>query len=424
MMAKEEKIIDIDQKKILVGLDLGSSKIEVFIGQIEDDGEIRILGFGNPPLNKGEDNELEATIRTLKVAVEAAERTSGIDVKDVYVGIAGSNIRSLESRATIALRDFGGVVTREAMDRVVEQASALVQKPADMEIIHVLQDDYSLDDRNGLKNPLGMEGVSLSIKVQLVLAQRVIIRNIHKAIEGAGLSVKGLVLEPLADAACVLEKEEKELGVAIVDIGATSTDVAVFKEDKVVYTRSFNLAGNAITNDIAVGLTTPMARAEEIKKMYGTCRRSNMIDDISFTVPGIGGRPGKECSRKHLAFIIYCRMEGILKTVRDDLQQKNFDSLLGAGIVITGGTSLLEGTEELAEEVFHGRAVRLGGPNKSGKGLNEVTRMPTHSTGVGLLYYAAMESISQERRETRTTKIVGSVGNGWKRVLNFLKNYI
>lgn len=423
MMAKEENIIDVDPNKIVVGLDLGSSKIDVFIGQILENGEVRVLGFGNLALQKGEENELEATIKTLKDAVDAAEKTSGIDVKDVYVGIAGSNIRSVASRATIPLREFGGVVTKEAMNRVVDQASALVQKPADMETIHILPGDYVLDDRTGMKNPQGMEGTSLSVEVQLVLAQKGIVRNIHKAIEGAGLSVKCLVLESLADAECVLEKDEKELGVAIIDIGATSTDVAVFKEDKVVYTVSFNIAGNAITNDIAIGLTTPLLRAEEIKKMYGTCRRSNMLDDVSFTVPGIGGRPGTECSRKHLAYIIYRRMEEILIKVRDDLHNKNYDSLLGAGAVITGGTSLLEGTQELGEVVFKGMPVRLGSP-RTGEGLTEVVRMPIHSTGVGLLYYAAHSDEYKSRRETRTTKIVGSVGNGWKRIWNFLKNYI
>ncbi|MDY6285067.1 MAG: cell division protein FtsA [Hallerella sp.] len=424
-MAKEEENIEgIDPARTIVGLDIGSSKIGVFIGQIEDNNKVRVLGFGNPPLKKGDANELEATIQALKKAVGDAELSSGVDVKEVYVGVAGSNIRSVASQASIPLREFNGVVTKEAMKRVVEQASQLVQRPVDMDIIHVLPGDYVLDERGGIKNPQGMEGTSLSVEVQLVLAQKGIVRNISKAVEGAELTVKGLVLEPLADACCVLENDEKELGVAIVDIGATSTDVAVFKEDKVVYTVSFDIAGNAITSDIAIGLTTPMDRAEEIKKMYGTCRRSNLLDEVTFTVPGIGGRPGKDCSRKHLAYIIYCRMNEILMKVHDDLKNKGFDGSLGAGIVITGGTSLLEGTQELAEKIFERTPVRLGAPRKPDEGFSEIVCMPTHSTGVGLLYYAAMNDQPKERRETRTTKIVGSVGSKLGRILNILKNYI
>ena len=251
-MAKEEKSGNETNKKI-VSLDIGSSKIGVFIGEILENGKVRILGFGNPVMKKGDDNELEATVNALKKAVVDAELSSGVDVKEVYVGIAGSSVRSLVSRARIPLRDFEGVVTKEAMNRVVEQTSQMVQYPADLDIIHVLPGDYSIDDREGIKNPLGMEGASLSVETLLVMAPRGIIRTIHKAVESAGLVVKGLVLEQLADACCVLYKDEKELGVAIVDIGATSTDIAVFKDDKVVYTSSFNEAGNSITNDIAYG---------------------------------------------------------------------------------------------------------------------------------------------------------------------------
>ncbi len=422
-MAKEEENINgIDRSRIIVGLDIGSSKIGVFIGQREDGGKVRVLGAGTPPLKKNEAKELEATVQALKTAVEQAETTSGVDVKDVYVGIAGSNIRSIAGKATIPLQPFGGVVTRVAMQKVVEQASQLVQIPPDMEIIHRFPGDYLLDN-NSIRNPLGMEGTSLGVEVQLVLAQNGVIRNIRKAVENAGLSVKDLVLEPLADACCVLEPAERELGVAIVDIGATSTDVAVFKDDKVVYTVSFGIAGDAITSDIAIGLTTPMDCAEELKKMYGTCRKSNLLDDVNFTVPGIGGRAGKECSKKHLAFIIYSRVHEILKQIDDDLKNKGFGGNLGAGIVITGGTSLLEGMQEAAEEVFEKTPVRLGVPQMS-DGFGESMRIARRATGVGLLYYAAQETQPAERRETRATKVVGSVGNVFKRVFDVVKSYL
>lgn len=423
-MAKEEENINgIDSSRIIVGLDIGSSKIGVFIGQREENGRVRILGFGNPPLGKNDSKELEATVQALKKAVSAAELSSGVDVKEVYVGIAGSNIRSVASQATIPLREFGGVVTKAAMEKVLEQASQLVQRPADMDIIHNLPGDYILDGR-GIRNPLGMEGTSLSLEVQLVLAQSGIGRNIRKAVESAKLTVKGLVLEPLADACCVLENAEKELGIAIVDIGATSTDVAVFKEDKVVYTISFDIAGDAITNDIALGLKTAMDRAEEIKKQYGTCRRSNVLENVTFTVPGLGGRVGRDCSKKHLAYIIYCRINEILEMVRDDLKKKNLLDSLGAGIVITGGTSLLDGIQEVAEKVFGDVPVRLGRPQKPLDGFSEIVCMPTHSTGVGLLYYAAEnEPELTKRRETRATKAVGTVGNVFKRAWNLVKNF-
>lgn len=425
-MTKEELVNKngIDTSRILVGLDIGSSKIAILVGRLDENGKPCVLGLGCPPMKKGDANELEATVQALKRAVGEAERFSGVDVKDVYVGIAGSNVRSVASKATIPLREFGGVVTKDAMSKVIEQASQLVQRPADMEIIHVLPGDFVLDEQLvGIKNPLGMEGFSLSVEVQLVLAQKGIMRNIAKAVEGADLVVKRLVLEQLAAAECVLENDEKELGVALVDIGATSTNIAVFKEDKVAYTVSFEVAGNAITSDIAQGLRTPLDRAEEIKKTYGTCRRSNLLDNMSFTVPGIGGRPGTECSRKRLAYIIYCRMEEILKQIRDDLQNMDFLKSLGAGIVITGGTSSLEGVQELAEEIFKDMPVRLGVPKKSDGGIGEAVCQPTFSTGVGLLHYAAKNVPVEKSRETRATKIVGTVGVGWKRVLGFLKNY-
>lgn len=414
----------IDMSRVVVGLDIGSSKIAILVGRLDENDKPIVLGLGYPPMKKGDANELEATVRALKKAVDEAERFSGIDVKDVYVGIAGSNVRSIGSKATIPLREFGGVVTKEAMSKVIEQASQLVQRPADMDIIHVLPGDFVLDDQHtGIKNPLGMEGISLSVEVQLVLAQKGTMRNIEKAVEGAGLVVNGLVLEQLAAAECVLEYDEKELGVALVDIGATSTNVAVFKEDKVSYTVSFDVAGNAITSDIAQGLRTPLDRAEEIKRTYGTCRRSNLLDNMNFTVPGIGGRPGTECSRKQLAYIIYCRMEEILKQIYGDLKNQGVLESLGAGIVLTGGTSALEGVQELAEEVFKDMPVRLGVPKKSDGGVGEAVCLPTFSTGVGLLHYAAKNTKKEERRETRATKIVGTVGVGWKRVLGFLKNY-
>ena len=424
MATDEQNIAGIDPNRIIVGLDIGSSKIGVFIGELDDNNKVCIRGLGINQLKKGDANELEATITALTKAVDDAEKLSGVDVKEVYVGIAGSNIRSVASQATIPLREYGGVVTKDVMKRVVEQASQLVQRPVDMDIIHVLPGDYILDEREGIKNPQGMEGNCLSVEVQLVLAQKGIVRNIQKAVEGAGLTVKCLVLEPLADACCVLENEEKELGVAIIDIGATSTDVAVFKDDKVAYTVSFDIAGNAITSDIAFGLTTPIDRAEEIKKEHGTCRRSNLLEDMTVLVPGIGGRPGKNCERKHLAYIIYCRMEEILKKVHDDLEQKGFKGNLGAGIVITGGTSQLEGTQELAEKVFDNTPVRLGAPQKPDAGISDMVRLPTHSTGVGLLYYAALNDQPKERRETRTTKVVDSVSSKLSRVWSALKNYI
>ena len=424
MMAKEEKTVGVEPNHLIVGLDIGSSKIDVFIGEETDKGNIRVLGLGTPPLGRGAANELEATVAVLKKAVEDAEMTSGIDVKEVYVGIAGTNTRSYASRATIPLRDFGGVVTKMAMSRVVEQASELVQRPADMDIIHILPGDYILDNRTGIKNPQGMEGTSLSVDVQLVMAQKGIIRNIKKAVENAGLTVKELVLEQLADAYCVLEDAEKELGVAIVDIGASSTDVAVFKDDKVIYTMSFELAGNAVTHDIAIGLKTPLDRAEEIKKMYGTCRSSNCFNDESFPVPGIGGRPNTECSKKHLAYIIYCRIEEILGKIRDDLKNKGLWEGLGAGIVITGGTAMLDGILERAEQAYDGIPVRKGMPQKAEDGLGEIVCLPIHSTGVGLLYYAAKADSPKDLRDTRTTKIVGTVGNGWRRILHFIRTYL
>ncbi|MCK9181514.1 MAG: cell division protein FtsA [Fibrobacteraceae bacterium] len=424
MDKEEQTITGIDVNRVVVGLDIGSSKIGVFIGEIQDDARIKIVGFGSTELKKGAINELESTVQALKNAVQQAETTSGVDVKHVYVGVAGSNIRSIASQGVVPLKDFAGSVTEVAMRRAVEQASAVVPHPMDTEIIHVLPGDFSVDEQKELKNPLGMEGVRLSVDVQLVMAQQGIIQNIRKAVERADLVIDALVLEPLAAACSVLYEDEKELGVALIDIGAGSTDVAVFKGDKVVYTVSFDIAGNAITSDIAYGLKTPMNRAEEIKKKYGTCSRINLLEGQKIPVPGIGGREEQEYSRKHLAYIIYCRMEEIFKKVNDDLHNKGFDKQLGAGIVITGGTSSMDGSIELAEEVFRPMPVRRGVPQKS-QGLGEIVTYPVYSTGVGLLYYAAKNRKKKvEPHETKATKIVATVEGFWTRIWKNLKNYI
>ncbi len=410
----------IDKSRVVVGLDIGSSKIGVFIGMVEDDSQVRVLGYGVNELKKGAINELESTVHSLETAVKQAETMTGIDVKDVYVGIAGSHIKSINCIGTVPLTRSGNEVTLADMHAVVEQASS-IPLTADREVIHVLQGDYSVDEQKCIKNPLGMSGVRLSTEIQMVTAQMGAIQNIRKSVERAGFSIASLVLEPLASACAILHDDERELGVAVIDIGAGSTDVAVFVGDTVRYTVSLDLAGNTVTNDIAYCFKTPLDRAEEIKKKYGTCNISNLLDDETIPVPGVGGRGEKEVPRKLLAQIIYERMNEILTLVDKDLRKAKLEKVIGAGVVITGGASAVEGLVELAEKAFN-MPVRRGVPKQS-VGLGESLAMPAYSTGVGLLCYAAKDK-RNTKRETGANKIVGSVGNAISRFWNFIKNYI
>lgn len=418
---EEKNLNQIDRSRVIVSLDVGSSKIGVFIGLIQDNGQVRVLGCGTNELKKGAINELESTVRSIETAVQQAETMAGIDVKDVYVGIAGSHIRSASCKGTVLLNRSGNEVTEADMKAVVEQASSMLL-PADSEVIHVLQGDFSVDEQVGIKNPLGMSGVRLGTEVQMVTAQMGAIQNLRKSVERAGFSIASLVLEPLASACAILHDDERELGVAVIDIGAGSTDVAVFVGDTVRYTVSIDLAGNTVTNDIAYCFKTPIDRAEEIKKKYGTCRFSNLLKDEMIPVPGIGGREETQQPREVLAKIIYERMSEILGLVNKDLRKAHLDKIIGAGIVLTGGAVAIEGIEELASKAFEGMPVRCGAPKQS-VGLGETLAKPGYATGVGLLCYAARDRKRVPAKQG-DGDFMGSARKVVARCWNVIKNYI
>jgi len=313
-------------------------------------------------------------------AIEEAELMAGCEITNVYVGIAGSHIRGINSRGMVAVR--GKEVDRYDVERVLDAAKA-IPLPADTDVIHILPQEYIIDGQNGVKEPQGMSGVRLEAKVHIVTSATSSMQNIVKCCNKAGLDVKQVVLQPLASSAAVLTEDEKELGVALVDIGGGTTDIALFSEGSIVHTGVIPLGGNNITNDIAVGLKTPADEAEKIKKEYG-CAMTSMVDkEENIEVPSVGGRQPRLLARQILAEIIQPRVEEIIQLVHKEIRNSGYEEMLASGVVLTGGSTMMEGMPELAEEVI-GMAVRRGAPRDVG-GLNDVVKSPMYSTGVGLV---------------------------------------
>ncbi|HHX14839.1 MAG TPA: cell division protein FtsA [Fibrobacter sp.] len=410
-----------NKENIVVGLDIGSSKIAVFIGALENQNQVRVLGFGVHELKKNAITDLDTLIQSLGKAVKEAETMTGIDVKEVYVGVAGDYITCFKSKGGVTLDPSRNEVRDSHIAAVIKHASTLPSTAG--EILHIFPGDYSLDEQKGIKNPIGMSGVRLDAEVQIVAAKPLHLQNVRKSVEKAGFEIAAMVLEPLASAYAILHDEERELGVAIIDIGAGSADLAVFFEDTVRYSVSLDLAGNIITSDIAKSFDTPIsiARAEEMKKKHGIVSLSNILEDEIIGVPGIGDRGVVPCSRKRLAKVMHARTSEILMLIAENLRKRQLDKIIGAGIVLTGGTSAIEGIVELAEEIFK-KPVRLGQP-KQCIGLGESLSKPSFSVGVGLLHYAA-KTKQKNKRETGPQVIVGSLKTGIHRFIQTLKNYI
>ena len=413
-----------DNKKIIVGLDIGTTKIDVIIGELNDNQELRIVGVGTSPsegLRKGVVVNIDATVKSIQKAVEEAELMAGIDVKEVYVGIAGKHIKSLTARGIVAVSSRGNEITHADVRRVIEQAST-INLPTDREIVHVIPQGYVVDDQTGIKDPVGMNGVRLEGDVHIVTANTSSIQNIYKSVERAGIKVADIVLEPLASAYAVLDKDERELGVAVLDIGGGTTDLAIFVDDSIRYTNCLDLGGESVTNDVAMGISTPKDRAEEIKKKYGACKISSLMKDEYVTVPGVGGREDKQVHKEFLVTIVRARMAEIFQLVARDIQRTKLREKIGAGLVLTGGTALIPGACELAEEIFK-IPVKLGNP-KATSGLMDTVNTPIHATGLGLVFYG-LQKLKQEEAENGSS---GGKGQGFldvfKRLASTLKNYI
>ena len=373
-------------KPLIVGLDIGTSKVVAIVAEIGDDDQIEIIGLGANPsrgLKKGVVINIDSTVQSIRRAVEEAELMAGCRIGAVLAGIAGSHIRSMNSHGIVAIKDRE--VRQGDVDRVLDAARA-VAIPADQRILHVLPQEYVIDQQEGIKEPVGMAGVRLEARVHLVTGATSAAQNIVKSVQECGLQVDDVVLEQLASSYAVLSEDEKELGVCLVDIGGGTTDIAVFTEGSIRHTAVIPIAGDQVTNDIAVALRTPTHYAEEIKVKYACALRQLTNPDETIEVPGVGERPPRRLSRQTLAEVVEPRYEELLNLVHAELRRSGFAEICAAGVVLTGGSSKMEGTVELAEEVFH-LPVRLGVP-QGVSGLVDVVRNPVFSTGVGLVLAA------------------------------------
>ena len=373
------------EKNLIVGLDIGTSKVVAIVGEVLPDGGLEVIGIGSHPsrgLKKGVVVNIESTVHSIQRAVEEAELMAGCQIHSVYAGIAGSHIRSLNSHGIVAIRDKE--VTPNDVERVIDAARA-VAIPADQKILHILPQDFIIDNQEGIREPVGMSGVRLEAKVHMVTGAVSAAQNIIKCVRRCGLEVDDIILEQLASSYSVLTDDEKDLGVCIVDIGGGTTDIAVFTEGSIRHTAVIPIAGDQVTNDIAVALRTPTQSAEEIKIRYACALAHMATADESIEVPSVGDRPPRQLARHTLAEVVEPRYEELLTLIQAELRRSGFEDLVASGIVLTGGSAKIEGLVELAEEVFH-MPVRLGVPQYV-TGLVDVIRNPIYATGVGLLLF-------------------------------------
>ena len=371
----------------IVGLDIGTSKVAAIVGEVNPEGELEIIGIGSHPsrgLKKGVVINIESTVQSIQRAVEEAELMSGRQIDSVYAGIAGSHIRSINSHGIVAVRDRDREVYPQDVERVSDAAQAMAI-PADQKILHILPQEYIIDNQEGIKEPLGMSGVRLEAKVHLVTCAVNAAQNIEKCIERCGLTVNDIILEQLASSYAVLSDDERDLGVCLVDIGGGTTDIAVFTDGAIRHTAVIPIAGDQVTNDIAMALRTPTQYAEDIKMKYACALTQLAGADETIKVPGVGDKPMKELSRQALAEVVEPRYDELFTLIQAELRRSGFEELVAAGIVLTGGASRMEGVIDLAEEIFH-MPVSLGLP-RNVAGLKDIVRNPVYATGVGLLQY-------------------------------------
>ena len=396
------------KEDLIVGLDIGTTKIGVIVAERTESG-LDVVGMGTHPsrgLRKGVVVDIDATVASIKSAVEEAELMADCEITSVYAGIAGGHIRSFNSHGIVAVKDRE--VRESDVKRVIDAAKA-VAIPMDREVIHVIPQEFIIDDQEGIREPLGMSGVRLEAKIHIVTAAVTSAQNIVKCANKAGLNVIDIILEPLASAEAVLAEDERDLGVCLIDIGGGTTDIAVFADGSIKHTSVLGLGGYHISNDIAVGLRTPFEEAERVKKKFGVAAARFLRTDDVITVPSVGGRRPREVSRKILCEIIEPRVDEILSLARQELSKSGLAERIPSGVVLTGGCSALEGITELAEEVFES-PVRRGSPIHVG-GLQDVVRSPMYATGVGLVLFGFSQSRGnpQSRFRIRDESIFGRV---------------
>ncbi|MFT5451941.1 MAG: cell division protein FtsA [Enterobacterales bacterium] len=404
------------EKNLIVGLDIGTSKVVAIVGEININDSIDIIGIGSHPskgLKKGVVVNIESTVQSIQRAIEEAELMAGCQIHSAYTGIAGSHIRSMNSHGIVAIRDTE--VTAADIERVIDAAKA-VAIPADQKILHILPQEFIIDNQEGIREPIGMSGVRLEAKVHMVTCSVSASQNISKCVRRCGLETDDIILEQLASSFAILTEDEQDLGVCIVDIGGGTTDIAVFTDGAIRHTAVIPIAGDQVTNDIAVALRTPTQYAEDIKVKYACALRqlTNLEDTIE--VPGVGDREPRRLSRQTLAEVVEPRYEELFTLIQSELRRSGFEDIIAAGIVLTGGSSKMEGLIELAEEVFH-MPVRLGVPQNV-SGLADVVRNPIYATGVGLLHYG-----KQQQQDGSTDVSRNNINSIWARIKRWFNGF-
>jgi cell division protein FtsA len=402
-----------DNRNLLVALDVGTSKIVTLVAEITPEDTLNLIGMGSHPsrgLKKGVVVNIESTVNAIQRSLEEAELMADAKIKDVITGIAGSHIKSFNSHGMVAIKDKE--VSQYDIDRVIETARA-VNIPMEQQVLHILEQEFIIDGQGGVRQPLGMSGMRLEVKVHIVTGAVSAAQNIMKCVRRCGLEVRDLMLQPLASADAVLLEDERDLGVCLVDIGGGTTDMAVFTDGAIKHTSVIPIAGDQITNDIAMALRTPTKDAEELKIAHGVALRQLASSTEMIEVPGVGDRGPRELSRQTLAEVIEPRVEELYSLIQRELRSSGLEELLSSGVVITGGSALMKGMVELGEEVFH-MPVRVGMPNYNGA-LAEVVRNPRYSTGMGLL----MAGLDQVKRD-RHARIQGA---GFKEVFERMKSW-
>lgn len=404
-----------DEERLIVGLDIGTSKVLAIVGEIAPGGAVEIIGVGHHPsrgLKKGVVVNIESTVQSIQRAVEEAELMAGCEIHSVFVGIAGSHITSFNSHGIVAIKDKE--VGLSDVERVIEAARALAI-PADQRVLHILPQEFVIDKQEGIREPIGMCGVRLEAKVHIITGAVSAAQNIVKCVRRCGLEADDIILEQLASSIAVLSEDEKELGVCLVDIGGGTTDICIFTDGAIRHTAVIPIAGDQVTNDIAVALRTPTQHAEEIKKQYGCALTALAAEDETIEVPSVGDRAPRKLARQTLAEVIEPRVEELFTLVAAELRRSGFEDLVGSGVVLTGGSSKLQGMVELAEEVFH-MPVRLGVPQGIA-GLTGVVENPMYATGVGLVLYGARKG------STDFVQSGGTTGMGTKNVWDRMKSW-
>ena len=400
------------EKNLLVGLDIGTSKVVAIVGEVAPEGGIEVIGIGSHPsrgLKKGVVVNIESTVQSIQRAIEEAELMSGCEIRSVYAGIAGGHIRSLNSHGIVAIRD--NEVNHTDVERVIDAARA-VAIPADQKILHILPQEFIIDGQEGIKEPVGMSGVRLEARVHMVTGAVSAAQNIVKCVRRCGLEVDDVILQQLASSYAVLTEDEKDLGVCLCDIGGGTTDIAVFAHGAIHHSAVIPIAGDQVTNDIAVALRTPTHHAEDLKIKYACALTQLANPEETIEVPSVGDRPPRRLVRQTLAEVVEPRYEELFSLVLAELKRSGFESMIAAGIVLTGGGAKMDGAIELAEEVFN-MPVRLGTPQYV-SGLIDVVRNPIYATGVGLLLFGSEAS----RNSAHRSRIETSAGL-WERMKNW-----